>query len=224
MARRWSVAVVAVVVFVAARAAAEPGRVVGTLAITEADGRPAVGADAVVYVVGFTEAPSSAGAIGATIRQQGRRFVPELEAITAGEKVAFPNGDPFFHNVYSESAARPFDLGSYRKGESKDKDFPRAGVVDVYCNIHAEMAATILIIPNRRHARVGADGRFAIEGVPAGTWTLFAFTRRAVKPVSARVVVPAGGAANVELAIVRGAEPPHLNKYGEKYRDGTSYR
>jgi plastocyanin len=221
MTRLWSLALVAVL---AVHAAADPGRVVGTLAITEADGKPAVAADAVVYVVGFTEAPARPGAVGGTIRQQGRRFVPELEAITAGERVAFPNGDPFFHNVYSESAARPFDLGSYRKGESKAKDFPTAGVVDVYCNIHGEMAATILVVPNRRHAQVGADGRFALDGVPAGTWTLFAFTRRAVKPVSAKVVVRGGETTTVDLAIARGAEPPHLNKYGEKHRDPTTYR
>jgi plastocyanin len=219
--RRWLVLAALAVPCLAA--AGPSGRVVGTLAITEADGKPAVGAEAIVYVVGFTEAAATPGAVTAAVAQHARRFVPELVAITATEKVDFPNGDPFFHNVYSESAARKFDLGSYRKGDSKDKDFPAPGVVDVYCNIHPEMAATILVLPNRRHAKVGADGAFVLDGVPVGTWTLFAFTRRAAKPVSAKVTVAAGADTKVELAIRRGAEPPHLNKYGEKYRDGTRY-
>lgn len=196
------------------------GRVVGTVAVTEADGARAQGAEVIVYVVGFKE-PATAPAEGpaaATVTQQGRKFVPELVAVTAGDRVAFPNGDRFLHNVFSPSQARPFDLGSFKKGETKSKEFAAPGVVDVYCNIHPEMAATILVVPNRRHARVAADGTFTLTGVPPGTWTLFAYTRRAVKPVSAKVTIAAGGEARVELALQRGAEPAHLNKYGEKYR------
>src|SRR5436190_755580 len=79
-----------------------------------------------------------------------------------------------------------------RGGDAKTKDFPNPGVVDVYCNIHPEMAATILVLPNRRHVRVGNDGTFAIESVPPGKWTVFAYARRADKPVSAPVTVEAG--------------------------------
>ena len=98
-------------------------------------------------------------------------------------------------------------------------------MVDVYCNIHPEMAATILVLPNRRHTRVDASGHFVLDGVPPGNWTVFAYARRATKPTSAPVAVQAGVATAVELAIVRGAEPAHLNKYGEKYHDaGQVYR
>jgi len=198
-------------------ACAEPGRVVGTLKISDADGKPAT-ADAIVYVVGFTE--PNAGAV-ATVAQRGRKFVPDLVAITVNDKVAFPNFDPFLHNVFSQSSTRKFDLGSFKRGETKERQFPDAGVVDVYCNIHPEMAATILVLPNRRHTQVGADGKFVLDGVPPGEWTVFAYTRRATKPASAKVTVAAGADATVELAIVRGAEPEHLNKYGEKYHDTT---
>jgi plastocyanin len=203
-------------------AAAQPtGRVVGTVTVSEADGEPAV-ADVVVYVLGFTEPPTDKAT---TIAQKGRKFVPALVAITLGEKVAFPNFDPFLHNVFSQSPPRKFDLGSFPKGETKEKDFPELGVVDVYCNIHPEMAATILVLPNRRHTVAGADGKFVIDGVPPGDWTVFAYTRRAPKPTSARITVKAGSDAAVDLSIVRGAEPAHLNKYGEKYKDGgPTYR
>ncbi len=194
------------------------GRVVGTVAVTEADGTRARGAEVIVYVVGFKEPAAEGDAAAVTIAQQGRKFVPELVAVTAGDRVAFPNADRFLHNVFSPSQARPFDLGSFKKGETKAKAFTTPGVVDVYCNIHPEMAATILVVPNRHHTRVAADGTFTLAGVPPGTWTVFAYTRRAAKPVSTKVTIAAGGEARVELALQRGAEPAHLNKYGETYR------
>ncbi len=196
------------------------GRVTGKVTVTDANGRP-VTADVIVYIVGFTERAATTGP-AASIAQKGRKFVPDLVAITVGQCVSFPNGDPFLHNVFSQSPARKFDLGSFKKGESKEKQFPTAGVVDVYCNIHPEMAATILVLPNNRHTRTALDGSFTIEGVPAGRWTVFAYTRRATKPVSAPVAVVGGQGAAVNLALVRGAEPPHVNKYGEKYKDPTT--
>ncbi len=191
------------------------GRVVGKVTITDSDGKPA-SADAIIYVVGFREPP---GAKATEVAQKDRRFVPDLVAITVGEHITFPNDDPFLHNVFSQSATRKFDLGSFRRGDAKDKDFPVPGVVDVYCNIHPEMAATILVLPNRRHTRRKPDGSYVIDGVPAGRWTVFAYTRRAAKPASAPVTVVAGQDAVVDLALQRGAEPEHLNKYGEKYHD-----
>lgn len=198
------------------------GSIAGKVSITDADGKPASSAEVIVYVVGFSEL---AGAEVVSIAQKGRKFVPDLVAITVGDKVAFPNGDPFLHNVFSQSTARRFDLGSFKKGETKQKEFPSPGVIDVYCNIHPEMAATILVLPNRRHTRTRPDGTFALEGVPVGTWTLFAYTRRATKPVSSKVTVLEDGETTINLALQRGAEPEHLNKYGEKYRPNTrTYR
>lgn len=203
--------------------AAPGGRVVGKVSVTEANGKTA-SADVVVYVVGFPEKGND-GAATASIAQKGRTFVPDLVAITVGEAVTFPNGDAFLHNVFSQSSARKFDLGSFKKGESKDKSFPHPGVIDVYCNIHPEMAATILVLPNKRHTRTRPDGSFMLDGVPPGTWTVFAYARRAAKPASAPVTVVAGQDTTVNLSLVRGAEPPHVNKFGEKYKaPTTTYR
>lgn len=220
MGHRVLVAAALVASLAAARGADAGGRVVGKVAVTDATGK-AETAEVVVYVVGFTEPPPAKSA-GATIAQKGRKFVPDLVAITVGESVSFPNGDPFLHNVFSQSPARKFDLGSFKKGETKDKQFPNPGVIDVYCNIHPEMAATILVLPNNRHTRAAADGSFAIDGVPPGRWMVFAYARRAVKPASAPVTVVDGQDAPVNLSLVRGAEPPHVNKYGEKYKDPTT--
>jgi plastocyanin len=213
-----SLALVALTAGVAA--AAPAGRIVGKVTVTEASGKSA-NADVIVYVVGFRE-PGDDARPAASIMQKGRTFVPDLVAITVGESVTFPNGDPFLHNVFSQSSARRFDLGSFKKGESKEKSFPNPGVVDVYCNIHPEMAATILVLPNKRHTRTTADGSFTLDGVPPGTWTVFAYARRAAKPASAPVTVIAGQDTTVNLSLVRGAEPPHVNKYGEKYKPPTT--
>ena len=200
------------------------GTIRGHVTVRDTDGKPATGAEVIVYVVGFTE-PGDPKATPARIAQQGRKFVPELVAITVGERVSFPNMDSFLHNVFSQSAARPFDLGSFRKGDAKTKDFPKPGVIDVYCNIHPEMAATILVLPNRHHVRADDAGNYVLDGVPPGHWTLFAYTRRATRPASAPVVVEAGKTVQADLSLVRGPEPEHLNKYGERYHDaGGTYR
>jgi hypothetical protein len=122
--------------------------------------------------------------------------------------------------VFSLSEIAKFDLGLYKSGVTKSVAFNQTGVVDVYCNIHPEMAATIIVVPNRRHTRVDPTGHFVLDGVPAGEWTIFAYSRRATKPSSVKVSVKPGAEASVELTIVRGAEPAHLNKYGEKYKEG----
>jgi plastocyanin len=216
-------ATLAALAALAAPVRADPGRVVGKVTVTTKDGKPVTGANVIVYVVGYDEPPDKGPPI--EVAQENRMFVPDLVAVTRGASVRFPNHDPILHNVFSQSAARPFDLGSFKKGDAKDKDFPKVGVVDVYCNIHPEMAATILVLPNRAHARVAADGTFHIDGVRPGHWQVFAYTRRAKRPVSAHVDVVAGQDAHVDLVLVRGPEHAHLNKYGEPYRaPGATYR
>ncbi len=198
-----------------AQAGTGTGTVRGRVRVT-AEGKPADAAGVLVYVTGFEEPPP--GDIP-ELRQRGRQFQPALLAITAGQSVAFPNGDAFFHNVFSLSPARRFDLGQFREGESKVKVFPRPGIVEVYCNIHPDMAATILVLPNRRHATTGPDGSFVLEGLPPGTFTLFAYHRLADRPAKIEVTVEPGKTLEgIELEIDERRTPtPHRNKYGDSY-------
>jgi plastocyanin len=203
-----------------APASGETGAVQGTVTFTR---EPGVAPSAVVvYVVGFEEPPPPAVA---EVHQHERHFDPELLPITAGQRVSFPNDDLFFHNVFSPSPAREFDLGQYPQGSTMVKLFPNVGVVDVYCNIHPEMAATVLVLPNRRFTTVKSDGSFRIDGVPAGKWKLYAYSRRATAPVSEPIVVQAGKTTATDLSLAeKQVDFSHRNKYGEKYRDPEKYR
>jgi plastocyanin len=205
----------------------------GTVAIARADGgsvsgvvevnRPKdVAPDAVlVYVVGFADKAPGAPIV---IKQVGRRFVPELVGVTAGGTVSFPNGDPFLHNVFSPTTERAFDLGSFKQGEARTRTFPKPGVVDVYCNLHPEMSATLVILPNTRFAVADANGHFEIKNVPPGNWSVFAYSRHATQPSSAKVQVTNGGTADLKLRLDEVQRDfVHRNKFGEIYRPTTVY-
>ncbi len=136
-------------------------------------------AHVVVYLEGpllFTPA-AEVNTAPAQIAQLNRRFSPDLVVIPVGSAVSFPNMDPIFHNVFSLSKAKSFDLGSYDKGETRRVVFPKAGIVDVYCHLHPNMAATIVVTPNRFYAQPGPSGEYRIENVPAGEYTIVAWHR-----------------------------------------------
>ena len=155
----------------------------------------------------------------AVIAMTGREFVPHVRVILAGGSVAFPNQDPFSHNVFSNAEAGPFDLGLYRRGASRSATFPRAGIYPIYCNIHSRMVSFVVAVPTSLVAVVAADGRFTIPDVPAGTYQLHAWHERAGTRVTKEVVVPATGLSGERIVLdTRAHVPgPHLNKFGLPY-------
>jgi plastocyanin len=131
------------------------------------------------------------GAVGAglqagaavTLSQKARRFGANLLVVPAGATVSFPNEDPIFHNVFSLSKAKAFDLGYYPQGQTRKVTFTRAGVVDVFCHLHPNMSATILVTPSPYFAKPAADGSFRLE-IPdelgqAGEYEIVAWHRAA---------------------------------------------
>ncbi len=108
----------------------------------------------------------------AVLDQRNETFVPYVLAVTVGSTVDFPNRDRVYHNVFSLSKPRRFDLGRYPKGQSRSVRFDRPGVVRVFCEIHSHMNAFILVFAHRYFATTDAEGRYRIEGVPPGTYTL----------------------------------------------------
>lgn len=149
--------------------------------------------------------PPEAAPPAAVIEQRGRRFVPDLVVIPAGASVSFPNLDPIFHNVFSLSKAKSFDLGNYPRNQTRLVQFPAPGIVTVGCHLHPNMSATIVVAPNRWATAADREGRFALKGVPAGRHGLVAWHRGA-GPIRRVVEVPAEGSIFVRFEIPAGPE------------------
>jgi plastocyanin len=111
----------------------------------------------------------------AVIDQRDETFVPHVLAVTAGTTVVFTNSDRTYHNVFSLSKDNRFDLGRYGRGHSKALRFEHPGVVRVFCDIHSHMSAFILVFAHRYFAVTDAEGRYRIDDVPPGTYTVVAW-------------------------------------------------
>lgn len=127
-----------------------------------------------------------------TIEQKGVEFLPRVLPVLKGTTVAFPNSDPIYHNVFSLSPTKKFDLGHYAQGESKSEVFDQPGVVKVYCEIHEHMRATVLVLENPYFATTDAEGAYKIENVPAGTYQLVAWHENSKELVRQAVEIKKG--------------------------------
>ncbi len=134
------------------------------------------------------------------IRQEHEAFVPRVIAVTRGSTVDFPNGDPFFHNVFSLSAASTFDLGRYPDSQSRSRQFTKAGLVKVYCHIHSQMSASILVLDHPYFTTPDEEGGFALPDLPPGDYSLVAWHERVGQQVS-KVSVQPGQTATVEIKL-----------------------
>lgn len=151
------------------------------------------------------------------IDQRGKQFVPDWAVIRRGTTVSFPNQDNIYHNVFSRTKGSNFDLGLYRRGDdSKSHRFLEPGPVDVYCNIHPQMAARILVVPNKHFAKVGEDGTFTLDRVPVGKRTIAAWSPTS-KLATISVQVNDGATTEILLQLKQRASA-HRNKHGQPYR------
>ena len=154
------------------------------------------------------------------LAQKDKSFTPRVVAVTAGSTVDFPNEDPIFHNVFSLSQPVPFDLGLYRAGASKSRAFAQPATYRVFCNIHPEMTAVLLVLPTDYIAEATADGSFKLD-LPSGRWRITAWSERA-QPVSVEVTVSGATAApEITLDESKFVELPHKNKFGQDYSKGA---
>lgn len=134
------------------------------------------------------------------LKQQHQRFGTDLLIVPAGSTVSFPNADPIFHNVFSLSRTKQFDLGYYPEGQTRTIRFEKLGVVQVYCHLHQNMNATLIIVPSAFYMRPQADGTFQFSGVPAGTYQIVVW-HKAVGSLRHPISVPENGVVNIEIAI-----------------------
>src|ERR1700761_2377589 len=107
-----------------------------------------------------------------TLLQKNKMFTPHLLVVPVGSSVAFPNADPFFHNVFSLFDGKRFDLGLYEAGSTKSVIFSREGVSYIFCNIHPEMSAVVLALSTPLYAVAANDNSFTLTNVPPGDYRL----------------------------------------------------
>ena len=178
---------------------------------------------AVVWLA--TSAPVPVPPVAAEIGTSGKEFSPHVLVVPAGSTIAFPNHDAFNHNVFSLSEENPFDLGLYGRGDTRSVRFARPGIVRVYCNVHAQMSALVVVRDNPYFAQPSSDGSFTLPSVPAGAYTLHLWHERAPE-VTQQLAVPAGSMPPLALELdARGYQfTPHLNKHGQPYpQQGRRY-
>lgn len=166
--------------------------------------------------------PVSGAARATPVRTQvamsDRTFTPHVRVVPLGSTVEYPNQDPYTHNVFSTTPGALFDLGAYANGSSKGYQFRKAGAYPVYCNIHAKMAAYVVVVNTPWYAQAGADGRWQVTNVPGGKYRLTVWHERAPL-VRAELEVPAVGRSGIETTLdARGYRVvAHKNKFGRDY-------
>jgi hypothetical protein len=113
-----------------------------------------------------------------SVVQRAGSFSPRVLAVVAGSSVEFRNRDRVYHNVFSVSAARRFDLGKYAPGRADTVDFAKPGVVNLHCDIHPEELGFVVVVPNHAFAHPDSLGAFALPALPPGRYTLHAWHPR----------------------------------------------
>lgn len=132
--------------------------------------------------------------------QRNVRFVPRVLPVLQNQAVDFPNEDGIYHNVFSYTPCCRFDLGRYPRGEGRQVSFKETGLVRVFCEIHSDMAAYIVVLQNPHFTKPDAAGEFRLPDVPAGPRRLVAW-HPALGETEVEVTVPAEGTTRLEIAL-----------------------
>jgi plastocyanin len=195
---------------------APAGDIVGRVELTEKGGKKATDlSDVVVYIEGSKARPKAGHEV---VTMKSKAFAPHVLAIGVGTTVDFPNEDPILHNVFSVSG-EGFDLGLYKRPKSGSRTFDKPGVYTLYCNIHPQMSATVVVRDNPYFATAGKDGSFRIAGLPAGEYKLVAYHERSGEgaPVPVKVAATGETTANLSLDAASYKRVAHKNKFGKDY-------
>jgi plastocyanin len=158
-------------------------------------------------VIYLKDAPKTAVApMRAEIRQRGENFVPRVVAVTVGSEVDFPNEDPLYHNVFSLSRVKTFDLGRYPRGKSRGERFDKPGLVKVFCQIHSHMSATVMVFDHPWFSIPDEGGTFTLPAVPPGMHQITAWHER-LGDTTLQVRVEPGRPATADFVLPVPAQP-----------------
>jgi hypothetical protein len=161
-----------------------------------------------------------------TLLQKNKMFTPHLLVVPVGSSVAFPNADPFFHNVFSLFDGKRFDLGLYEAGSTRSVVFSREGVSYIFCNIHSDMSAVVIALNTPFFSVADAQGEFRLKEVPDGNYDLHVWVEgqhEGLPDQQAKRVHIASDAVNLgEIHAGLSEQRQHLNKFGRPYDPDTS--
>lgn len=172
--------------------------------------------EAIIYFRPKLPATLAAPAEPAIMTTRRKQFLPRVLAVTAGTTVQFPNEDVILHNAFSSSPGNTFDTGVYGTGEGASHTFRKPGLVKVYCNVHHSMLAHILVLDTPHFTRADAQGRFRLEGLPAGEGELVVFHDRST-PWRETVDPALRPELDIRVELTTRKVPPHMNKFGKPY-------
>ncbi len=156
-----------------------------------------------------------------TLLQKNKMFMPHLLVVPVGSSVAFPNADPFFHNVFSLFDGRRFDLGLYEAGSTRSVVFSREGVSYIFCNIHSEMSAVVISLVTPFYGLADKQGAFHIKEVPEGDYDMHVWVegqkQDSLDRLTRRVHIAGESADLGEIRTDHPTQKQHLNKFGRPY-------
>lgn len=161
------------------------------------------------------------------LEQKHKAFIPRILVVQAGSVVEFPNQDPFFHNVFSLFEGKRFDLGLYEAGSSRMVRFDRPGICYIFCNIHSEMSAVVVVVDTPYFGISDRSGKLTILNVPVGRYQLHVWDEGSLPEVLSgltREIAVSGSTHSLGVLRVRsatGLSLAHKNKYGRDYVDPT---
>jgi hemoglobin len=148
------------------------------------------------------------------IEQRNKEFAPHVMAVPVGSTVSFPNFDNIFHNVFSLSKAKAFDLGMYKSGETRDVKLDKPGIIRLGCNLHANMSAYIVVVDAPHYVLVDPDGTYSFKALAPGKYKVAAWSEPSGEPSVSTVEVKEGDNTQ-DLDLKAGAAGLGTNKFGD---------
>ncbi len=182
--------------------------------------------DVVIWLTPLTaRAPVGPGP-QARLMQKGKKFIPHVVVVTQGTEIEFPNQDLFFHSVFSIRQGKTMDLGLYESGAARKVRFSQAGVSYIFCNIHPQMSAVVVVLKTRYYALSEGTGNFEISHVPAGRYKLsvwYELSSESELASLAREIDVVAGDDDIGQIVLHSSDAPqeHPSKDGEVYHSNS---
>jgi hypothetical protein len=209
--------------------AAEDSTVHGTVRVLHHSESDSDSGDVVIWLTPVQPTAPVLPGPTARLAQKNKKFVPHVVAVTQGTQIEFPNQDLFFHNVFSIHQGKTFDLGLYESGAARKVRFSQPGVSYIFCNIHPEMSAVVVVLRTRYFALSDGEGSFQISHVPPGRYKLAVWyeqTAEAELSSQGKEVEVVAGDNEISRIVLHSSDAPqdHPSKDREPYSSPSKSR